>query len=639
MRPITFLSIILIKLFYTNSAFADFAKLAKLYESGKIDQAISSAHHESKDVHTFLIAQKFLSKDSNVSFEELANFIAKHPYLAQKNSLLNALENKLSKNTSKSAIIKWFSHNQPISGKAYIYYYQAAMAKINDPLKLKQIIKNAWIYGKMPQKDSDIFYTKHKSLLLEEDHAEKISELIWNNQIEEAKKLFILLGKNYIQTFKAWISIIKHGKSAEHEFHKVKGSYKYNSGLLYAYLNLHKKTTPNAELTNLHIKAPKDARHAKLWWVLKSYYARELIERKNFKDAYLIVSKHSNIDSADLVESEWLSGWLALSFLKKPDLASQHFNIVYNTPRAAISIARGAYWLGRSSAVMGKKDEAKSYYQKAAYYGYTYYGMLAQQELGYKKLNIPAEPVIHQDDKVHLAKNHNAQIAYFLSFSSRNELMSLYAKEGCFAAKTDGEVALLYARIAQNLDIHWKTEIAKYTQQAGTLLLDDTYPTPIELPKTTKYKPLVYAIMRQESVFDQYAVSSANAYGLMQIIAPTAKFLAKDLGLKFDQNKLLSSKEYNIKLGSHYLANLMKETNSYIKTAAHYNAGPVIAKWDNTYGNPHKMTLHEVIDWVELIPYSQTRNYVQRVIENMQIYRYVLTQDTRLHIKSDLMHL
>lgn len=637
MRALAYLSIILIFAFSTSS-FADIAKIAREYDSGKIDRAIDLAnHHKYKSVHIFLLAKKYASKESNASFEEFSQFLIKNDYLAEKNSMIIALESKLTNSTSASAIIKWFSHNKPKTEAGYYHYYRAAISKINDPAKLNSIIKNAWIYGGLSKKESDSFYLKHKKILTEDDNAEKISELLWRKKIEDAQKYFHLVGKDYVQAFKAWISILKNGKNSEHEFHKVKGSYKYISGLLHSYLTLHKKDEPNSELSSLFQKSPKDEKYSKEWWQLKNYYVRELIEHKKYNDAYKITSKHSNKEVCDIVDAEWISGWIALSFLKKPDMAIKHFEAVHNLSKLSISIARGTYWLGRSHAANKDKENSKKYYQISANYGYTYYGMLAQNELGYKNLKLSSEPSIHKDDYNSLANNPNAQIAHFLSFTGKNELTKLYSSDAFLKAKTDGEVALLYAKIAQNLDTHWKVEIAKLTQQAGTLILDDTYPTPVKLGNNIKNKPLVYAIMRQESVFDQYATSSANAYGYMQIIPPTAKSLSKELGIKFDQKKLLSSPEYNIKLGSYYLEKLMNQTGSYIKTAAHYNAGPVILKWDARFGDPRKMTLTEVINWVELIPYAETRNYVQRIIENMQIYRYILTGDSKLRIKQDLM--
>lgn len=639
MRPILYLSIFVLSFLTSITAKADLSRIAKEYESGNIWKALDLSNHlKYKDVHIFLKSQKYLDKTDQTSFEEVANFITSHKNIAQKKSLILALENKLNDSVTKSSILKWFSHNKPVTSKGHLYYYKAALGKIKDKERMNDIIIKAWVHGDMNKKESDNFYSKYKSIIKEEDIADKISNLIWMNKTDEAQKYINLLGKNYQQVFKTAILILKKGKNIESEFHKIKGSYKYEPALLYAYLKLHKKDEPSDELIRLHMNVPKDTYHGKDWWKLQNYFIRELIERKNYKAAYKIATLHSNTEACDIVEAEWLAGWLALRFVHKPQEALKHFENIYNHSKSSISLARGAYWIGRTYDEFKKIDLAKKWYGIAAKYGFTYYGFLAQNELGLKQISIPPKPIITNEDKKHLQNNHFSQIAEFLSYTQKTELLNLYSKEAFYNAKTDGEVALLYSKISPQLNLSKKTEIAKLAQQAGTLLLDSAYPTPLKLKQGTKNPTLVYSIIRQESVFDQYAISSAKAMGLMQIIAPTAKSLCKDLKIKFDQKKLLASQEYNIMLGSHYLSNLLSDTNSYIRTAAFYNAGPASQKWVNLFGNPKNMKLWQVIDWIEQIPFGETRNYVQRVIENMQVYRVILTGNKKLNIKNDLLY-
>ncbi|MDX1923643.1 MAG: lytic transglycosylase domain-containing protein, partial [Rickettsiaceae bacterium] len=337
----------------------------------------------------------------------------------------------------------------------------------------------------------------------------------------------------------------------------------------------------------------------------------------------------------DLVDAEWFAGWLAFRFEKKPEKAQKHFLVVYNSSKSSISKARGAYWLGRVYQKLKNDQQAEKFYKLAAEYGFTYYGMLASSELGHKNLSIKSPPEILEQDKLSLSKNQYAQIAEFFCYSSKQEMIKYYAKQAFMSAKSKGEIALLHSRLRKNLDLHWRVEVAKLASQAGLLILEDSFPLPYKIPKNVLEVPLVYAIMRQESVFDVKATSYADAQGLMQIRPATAKALAQELGIKYEPGKIYNP-EYNIKLGSYYLERELKANDSYIKTACEYNAGPVSKKWDERFGNPNGMKLRQVIDWVELIPYEQTRTYVQRIIENMQIYRYVIQNDKRLHIARDL---
>ncbi len=638
MRILKNLSIIL-TIMYSFSALANVAEIADFYNKGDLKKSLSlSNHYKYKDIHHFLKTQFFQDK-ANSSFEDITNFLYQNPNWPQYNTLATNAEKLISNNTSKTHIIKWFTHNIPKTPQGYYHYYKAAETKIKDKEKLAPIIKSAWIFSTHNPKKSEEFLAKNIKILTEEDHAQKISELLWDDKVFEAQKFMFLVNKEYKKVFNAWISIIeKKTLKPEHLFHKVKGSYKYNSGLLYAYLNLHRKTAPNEELIRLYKHAPDDEKHACKWWKLKNYFVRELLEQKNYKAAYQIVSKHSLSERADILDAESLAGWIALRHLNKPADAIKHFETIYATAKNAVSIARGAYWIGRSYKQLGKKDIAKKWFKTASAYGFTFYGALAQHELGFKDLNIRLTHTITSEDKSNLKSNSYARIAELLSYTNKYELLKIYAKEAFSIAKTDGEVVLIYNKIAPQLDLHWRTEIAKLAQQAGTIINNETFPTPYKIHKGASDKSLVYAILRQESVFDQYAISNANAYGLMQLIPQTAKQMSKELGIKFDQKRLTSNTEYNIRLGTKHIDDLVTEYNgSYIMAIANYNAGPVVKKWKNLYGDPKDMKLYDVVDWIESIPYYETRTYVQRVIENIQIYRQILTGDKKSRITQDLL--
>ena len=638
MKLIVRLSIILIASLISLNSRGDIAKIASEFNNKNLRSAITiSNHHNYKDIHQFLLTQKFIDGTGQTSFDEIISFLDKHEGWPQAHLLGSTAENNINSSTSKTKIIGWFEHNKPKTKNGFYHHYLAAISRIKDTKKLQSIIKSTWVNYKFSKKDEKTFLTKHKNILTPDDHADKISELIWSGEIRDAEGLFYLVDKNYQQAFRSWIELTKNNKNSEILFHKIKGSYKYHSGLLYSYLKLHMKTPPNNELINLYLKAPQDEKHSKEWWKLKNYFARELFKEQKFQDAYRIISKHKFFETADIIEAEWFAGWIALRYIKNPKNALQHFAAIYSHAKSAISLSRASYWMGRSHKELGNKELSNEWFKKSASYGYTFYSQLAQDEMGYKNLNLGPEILPTPQDKKQYEANPIAKIAVFLSHTSRKELLNLYAKEAFYRSKTKGEAKLIYDKIAPQLDLHWKVEIAKLAQQAGILLLNKAFPAPYQNSKIIQNKILAHAIIRQESVFDQYAISSANAHGLMQIIPSTAKILAKNLGAAYNLKKLTSSSEYNLRLGSYYLEQLMKEhDNSYILTASNYNAGPVISKWKTVFGDPKKMQLYKVIDFIESIPYYETRNYVQRILENMQIYRYIITKDKRLHIKNDL---
>ena len=199
---------------------------------------------------------------------------------------------------------------------------------------------------------------------------------------------------------------------------------------------------------------------------------------------------------------------------------------------------------------------------------------------------------------------------------------------------------MLIARIAEKKNVnHLMVEAAKSASYKHNLLVDYNYPRPFAIPPKTIEPALAYAIIRQESVFETSAISSANAHGLMQIIPPTASETAKAVGIRYSRAKLTRDWKYNVTLGTKYMRNLINDFDgSYILAIASYNAGPHnVAKWLEQNGDPREMrSFNSIINWIESIPFHETRNYVQRVLENLQIYRHVMNEEQKLEIIKDL---
>ncbi len=634
------LSIILMIFISSMNANADIKKIATEFDKGNISHALhltNDSHY--KEIHQFLLSQKFLDTSQKSSFEEITAFLEKHNNWPQYESLATRAENLIHSTTSKTKIIEWFHKHFPKTQNGIYNYYQAALARIKDHKKLEEIIKFTWINYNFSENEKNIFLKKHKDILNQNDHIDKISELLWADKKSEAGKLFYLVDKNYQQVFATWLEILNNSSKAEKLFYKLPGSYKYHPGLLYAYLKLHKKTEPNSQLTNLYLHITKDSKHAKKWWKLQNYYGRELFSQGKYQEAYKIVSNTNLSEPAEIVEANWFAGWLALRYLKAPKKALPHFEKIYSNAKSSFSLSRASYWMGRCYKELKNKELESKWFTEASHFGFTFYGQLAQYELGYKNLKLETNLAVNQQDAKYYKLNPMAQIAAFISFTNKKELLSLYAKEAFYLSKSSGEVKMLYNQISPQLNLHWKVEIAKLAQQAGILLIDQAFPTTYKKINFVEDKVLTHSIIRQESVFDQYAISSANAHGLMQLLPSTAKELASELKVRFNAKNLTANAEYNIKLGSNYLSKLMKQYNhSYILTASHYNAGYVANKWQKSLGEPKKMKLYKAIDFIESIPYCETRTYVHRILENMQVYRYVLDKNKKLRIKEDILN-
>ena len=368
------------------------------------------------------------------------------------------------------------------------------------------------------------------------------------------------------------------------------------------------------------------------WWKERSIIARSLIYKKKFTTAYKITSKHGLQDGPEFADAEWMSGWIALSFLNDPLLAKDHFTKFYNNVGYPISLSRGAYWLGRSYEIMGNNDEAKKWYKESSKYLTTYYGQLSHLKV------YPNEPFVLNDlmevDKS-LAENFYkkdlVKLVYLLDELNKDKYTKHILR---FLANENIELGseVLAAKLATDISrFDFAIQVSKIASYQKRFHNKYNYPI-ISTPKYINKRKIpesafILSIIRQESEFDTSANSSAGARGLMQLMTYTAKTVAKQANLPYSKSRLTKDPEYNINLGSHYIAGLLLEYDgSYPFAVAAYNAGPKRVKyWKRINKNPQKGEI-DYVDWVELIKFKETRNYVQRVMENYNVYRYILEQ-------------
>ncbi len=584
-----------------------------------------------------ILSQKFLDCNyKNNNFAEVIKFIDHNPNWPQVNRLKIIAEKYLDSSTNPSVIVEWFNKHPPSTGLGYKFYALASKARVKDPIKLERIIKNGWVYGSFTSCEEDQYLNDFKSILCEEDYVTKIEEYLWAGNIERAQKYLPYVHKGYQQNFIAQIAILNKSKNGEKLFYKVPAKY-YTNGLLFRYLDAKKKETPTNKSITLFQKVRTDKIHSPQWCRLQSYYAREFIDQKDFLSSYKIISLPIAGHEEGKREAQWFSGWLALSFLNKTDLAISHFHQFMKVVKKPLSVSRGQYWLGRSYEAKGDLNKAKHYYNEAAQYSYSFYGQLATIELNKNRIILPKPPSFSKNSNNEVIK----AIKYLLKYNQPN-LGLIYAKEAIENSSNPLEIAFITDLISSNCSVFHKVEVAKTACQYHAFIKNHAFPTPyISVVKNSPVEiALVYSIIRQESVFNQYAISTAKARGLMQLIEQTACDTAKALHQKCVISKLTLDPSYNIKLGSNYLKEVLKKfDNSYLLAIISYNAGPHNAsKWVDLFGDPRNFTtIRQIVDWIELIPYSETRNYVQRVLENLQVYRAILTNNTNLRLKSDLL--
>jgi soluble lytic murein transglycosylase len=363
------------------------------------------------------------------------------------------------------------------------------------------------------------------------------------------------------------------------------------------------------------------------WWLERRIIARELLDRGDALAAYAVARDHAAQSAEKRVDAEFYAGWIALRFLNHPATAAGHFAEAAKMAAKPISVARTAYWQGRAAEAFGAYDDARRFYEKAARYSVTYYGQLARAKLGLPEVQLrtieagghsPFEPLPVAQAVKRLYEAGSRDIAFALCADLAASLTDAAHLDALGQLVTDAG------------DPRTLLTVGKTAVQRGFPLDRHAFPTlgvPAFEPIGERIeKAMVYAITRQESTFDPAAQSSAGARGLMQLMPNTAKRTAKRFGIEFDLGQLLDP-AYNVKLGVAHLGELMDDwKGSHILMFASYNAGGGnVSKWIKAYGDPRSPNV-DPIDWIERIPFSETRNYVQRVMENLLVYRSRLTE-------------
>lgn len=645
MKFIKCISIIFISIININYIFADGNNFKCTFDSIKKKDWRSAYNYAKKQndpvLEKIVLSQKMLSPNyKNGSFDEITRFLYKNPYWIQSYLLKAKAESFINKDTKKRKIYQWFSKNEPITAKGYKYYaYSASKYEYNEKKKEK-IIKDGWVYGNFDSAEQQQYLKRFSKYLNHANHVKKIDVLLWRGSITKAKQSMHLVNKKYQKSFEAQIALIGKKNNAKKLFKKIPEKY-YTSGLIYRYLDLIKSKPPHVNnIIPLLVHAKKFDYNSAKFSKLQNYIAREYLEEKKYYSAYQVVSRSFTNNPASRSDAEFLAGWVALSFRHKPKLAQRHFTKFNNIVKTPISKSRGIYWLARSFDEEQQKDKANNLYNIAVTrYPYTFYGQMAALE---RNRNIKTFPVKKSFDstKVSAKAKELAKAVKIVSKYGNNSLSEIYIKEAISQVKNENEVKYIAKQLGSNKNTYHNAWFAKFALHKHVLLTDYAYPMPYKLSNLPIEDPLVYSIIRQESVFNKYAVSSAKAKGLMQLMNGTACETAKKIGVSCSIPRLTRDVSYNIKLGSNHLKHVLdRYDNSYVLTIAAYNAGAHNAdKWIKRYGDPRNMkNIKQVINWMEMIPFYETRNYVQRVLENLQIYRMMLKTNSKFNKKNNLL--
>jgi soluble lytic murein transglycosylase len=470
-------------------------------------------------------------------------------------------------------------------------------------------------------------------VLAKADHRFRMERLLLKENWGGAQRAAGHAGKEYELLVKARMAVFQGKKKAEKAFAAVPASLRIDPSYLFSKALLQRRSNNLVEAAEIIMQAPRDPDlrvDGDEWWAEQRLITRALLDKGNLKTAYEVASHHAAESPVQQIEAEFHAGWIALRFLNDPAIAAKHFATVAKTASTPISISRIAYWQGRAAEAAGTGQDAKLFYERAADQPTTYYGQLAQAKLGQTISLRKVDPLSEEERKAFDALIPVQAVKLLQQIGEHDLALGLYT-DLAQALSDPGQLDALASLATSQQNPRAVLAIGKMALQRGFPLDQHAYPLaaiPDFDPVGDDVEPaMVYAIARQESAFNPRAISSAGARGLMQLMPATAKRTAQRFGVGFDLKRLLEDPSYNAKIGSAHLGELMEDwKGSYILAFASYNAGGGnVIKWIRTYGDPRKPDVDEV-DWVERIPFYETRNYVQRVLENLRVYRQRLNE-------------
>lgn len=565
-----------------------------------------------------------LISEKKSDFHEISNFIRTHPNWPRIEKFKQRIEDEKIDNYSNKDIINWFSQFPPDSFAGIRFY----ISKINDPKIIKSYVKHIWSEEIFLEKDEDKFLNQYGKFLSSEDYLARINFLLYNKRAKEAKRIIKFIPKKERNIYALRIRMLENNSSVI----ELTDHHLNDPGILHNLAQIHENNEDDDSLIKTLLRAANlENKFQKYFWKMKIKLIRELVLQKKYKEAYKFAISHGHSDIKEKSEAEWLAGWIALRFLNEPKKAVLHFKTFYDQVKMPISLSRGAYWIGRSYEALKNTKQSNEWYSNAAKYYTSFYGQLSICKINNCKLSLPKKHNFSPKSKAIFQQNSLVIAAKILQDSPSNKfLMKEFLLKAMKESKNEEEIRLIAEMNFKKTDFNLFTELAKQASYKNVIVIDRSYPIPKYVYSGHRIDhALILSLIRQESVFNHQAVSSAGAMGLMQMMPFVAERTAKALGVRYNKNKLLNDPNFNSFLGSAHIKELLAQyDNSYILAIAAYNAGSKpVNKWIEDNGDPRKMkSSEEIIDWIEKITFHETRNYVQRVLENRAIYYLILNK-------------
>ncbi len=581
------------------------------------------------------------SDDGDIDFSRYAAFVAANPSWPGIIGLRRRGEAALwQQDIDPRATLAFFRSRPPLTAKGRFALARALLAE-GDRTGAGAAVRAAWRRNGFSAKLETEARERFAGLITAADDKARMDARLYAEDRGAGMRAARHLDAAEFAIARARVAIIGKAGNARALLDAVPAAARRDPGYMLSRIQWLRRHDNIAEAARWLFAAPREP--AELgdrapWWIERRIVARKLLDLGDFRTAYKVAADAATPTNENYRgEQQFTAGWIALRFLRRPELALAHFTRIGNGVSNPITLARGYYWQGRAAEALGRRHDARSYYERAARYSTAYYGQLARARLGLGSValqRMPEPPVEHRRLEVARA----FEILY--DVNERN-FVAVMAADLADKTTDAGALAQLADIATRHRDARATMLIGKIASGRGLPLERYAFPA-FGIPTVRSLGPavercVIYSIARQESAFNPHVVSAAHAFGLMQVTPDAGRFVAKKFRVAFSRRRLLDDPAYNVQIGSAELGDDINHFNgSYILAFASYNAGRRrVGQWIAQYGDPRDPRV-DPVDWIERIPFAETRNYVERVIENMQVYRARINNDSRLLIEADL---
>jgi len=578
-----------------------------------------------QDIATWAI---LFSRAPDNTIEDYDRFLDEHPSWPSRSTFQRKAEKLMDEDTPRDTLLAFYDTREPLTGFAKLHLGSALLAMGEEKLGA-DYVRKAWIEHNFNSADSKDIVRQHRAVLREQDHFKKADRALFRRTTAGTEDVEGLLPEELQRQVNTRRGLLRGRTAGRTAFNRLSKEEQRDPGVLLAMVRYLRRKEREEEAIAIAAHAPLaplSLRDPEAWYYERRLLARWALKNGRFEDAYRLTAYSGLTDGGQFAEAEFLAGWIALRFLGDPESAAAHFDFMTSKVSSPISLARGNYWQARAWMMAGNVDRAKAHFRVAAEYPYTYYGQLAIEFLGESAplYGFPTPEKATEADKAKLHERELARALEILDVVNEDKHFRRFAYALDDQLSDEGELRA-YAELVRDAG-HFDLIVrgGKASRAQGATVPEVIYPLYPVPAKATDFveAPLILGLSRQESEFKVDAYSSARAKGMMQLLDGTAKITARKEGLPYKPSMLLADPDYNMTLGAAHLSHLLERfSGSYIMVLAAYNAGPHrVDRWVKEYGDPRDPSV-DPVDWVELIPFNETRNYVMRVLENVQVYR------------------